>query len=81
MSDVQRQKSIQTICWDCANAVGLCPWSHDFKPVKGWTVIPTRIKSAGNAESYIVIDCPCFDPDAAGHGQRWLKKGNYHEKQ
>ena len=59
-----------TLCWHCARAVAKCPWSKHFKPVKGWTAIPTVIKSLYldgtilSIDSYVVLKCPLFIPDA-----------------
>lgn len=55
-----------TLCWKCKNAVSGCPWSRDFKPVKDWIAIPTKIKSSfldGSqklVDSFIVVSCPMF---------------------
>ena len=74
-----------TICWDCANACGNCPWSgYHHRPVKGWVATPTKIKlrSSGNKygegfdSSYIVQSCPLFKRDAVGHGMKWAAKQN-----
>lgn len=55
-----------TICWRCKNAINGCPWSRNFRPVKDWIAIPTKIKSSfidGRqklVDSYIVVSCPLF---------------------
>ena len=61
---------IQTLCWQCKNALGKCSWAEidytkqnrpiKFEPVEGWEAIET-IK--GRYTSYCVIKCPKFDPD------------------
>lgn len=52
-----------TLCWKCNNTCGGCSWSKSFKPVKGWTAKKTMVKdSVELIESYIVIDCPKFEP-------------------
>lgn len=61
-----------TLCWHCANACGGCSWTGrdehgalQFKPVEGWTAVPTEVSvSAGKSQpSYRVIECPEFLPD------------------
>ena len=51
----------KTLCWHCKNAVPEgkygCSWSRDFKPVKGWNVLPPLSRVKG---SYRVIECPLF---------------------
>lgn len=46
------------ICWWCAFAankyIGYCSWSHELKPVKGWTTMQER------DGGFRVIDCPLF---------------------
>ena len=65
----------QTICWSCANACGGCSWSRykTHEPVPGWTAIPTKIGmqinshgriKRGTVDSYIVLECPEYIPDA-----------------
>lgn len=51
----QFKRQSNTICWDCANALGDCPWSVSFTPVDGWDAI----YNAAN-DSYCVLDCPEF---------------------
>ena len=58
---------IQTLCWDCANATGKCPWSEELIPVKGWTAVPTKHKSTVQS-SFIVFECPLFERDAYRYG-------------
>lgn len=67
---VNRQKQIDTLCWDCHNSTGGCSWSSEFKPVDGWEAIPTVIKNGKYPEnSFIVISCPCFIRDSYGYGR------------
>lgn len=65
----------ETKCWDCAKACGHCPWSeyNRQRPVPGWTAIRRDVKMQGTCggklvtrmvESYLVLDCPLFVPDA-----------------
>ena len=35
-----------TLCWDCANAIGKCPWSKKLVPVKNWVAKRVRTMSA-----------------------------------
>ena len=53
-------KPESTICWRCKNALGGCSWSKNFKPVKGWEAVATKIDSnyKNGIESYKVITCP-----------------------
>ena len=61
-----------TLCWDCQNALLGCEWSREFKPVKGWNAIPTKIamsysadgtKETRTIDSYLVYECPKFIKD------------------
>lgn len=53
-----------TLCWDCANCYGGCSWSREFKPVKGWTAIKTKIPTNGRIiNSFNVRKCPEFVKD------------------
>lgn len=64
----QRDRSKQTICWDCKNAVpdprkGIgCSWSRRLKPVTGWTATETELKLYDDItiKSYIVHKCPHY---------------------
>lgn len=48
-----------TLCWSCDKACGLCAWSHDGKPVDGWTAEKTVVHSHRvESNSYHVIACP-----------------------
>lgn len=53
----------ETLCWRCAKSVNMgCSWSQGFKPVYGWTAVPTKITCADHtADSYRVVDCPEFE--------------------
>ncbi len=68
-SGIYRQKSMQTICWDCKNAYGGCSWS-EYKvqqPVEGWKATPKLLDGNGQRiqpiQSYIVHECPLFEKD------------------
>lgn len=58
-----------TLCEICANACGHCDWSKKNvqKPVEGWDAIRNDImphgKGSGLIESYVVLDCPEYQPD------------------
>ena len=52
-----------TLCWNCDNATGLCRWSHELKPIKGWKAKRTKRKSQDTLIRYKVFACPCFKPD------------------
>ena len=55
------EPKLQTLCWNCANAVGKCSWSQDFVPVEGWTAEKTARECNGNiVASYTVLKCPQF---------------------
>lgn len=53
------------LCWDCQKACGNCSWSKKLKPIKGWVVQPTIIKSNGEPtiHTYKIIKCPEFVRD------------------
>lgn len=56
----------ETLCWHCNKACGTadCEWANKLKPVPGWDAIHMPLKTAsGFIESYIVEDCPKFEPD------------------
>ena len=54
-------KNQTTICWDCQNYCGGCPWTRKpARPVPGWTA--TKTETCGG--SYSVLDCPLFKRDA-----------------
>ena len=64
-----------TLCYSCARAYSLCPWSKRFEPIEGWDAVPTKLKVGqsrnGSGEivpqkeidSYLVINCPMFIED------------------
>ena len=68
----------QTLCWNCAKAVGYCPWSQDLEPIPGWTAFPTQKQTHGNthSSSYLVIECPLFKRDALNNGLKRYKEGD-----
>lgn len=59
-----------TICWECEWAAGKdkkCPWATKFEPVPGWNATPTTVKADSvslhkEVNSFIVHDCPLFEP-------------------
>lgn len=56
-------KRPESLCWQCDNTGGRCPWTKAFQPVEGWKAEPVTIKNyAGtqSIESYCVIKCPLF---------------------
>ena len=61
----------ETICWDCRRATGFCAWSKSFKAVKGWKAVPTKIQRVtppyDTIDSYLVIECPLFEPETKKH--------------
>lgn len=77
MSEAPKNEGKYTLCWDCSKATGGCRWSDDLRPVKGWTIIPTRREIYGGAtyKSCIVLDCPGFVRDAVGGGAKRYKDG------
>lgn len=54
----------ESLCFKCGNCVDGCSWSRTFTPVDGWKAEPNYINS-DEAESYHVIECPQYKPDAA----------------
>ncbi len=62
-----------TLCWHCAKAIKKCPWSKNFKPVKGWDAIPTKIRIGYNedVDSFFVRDCPLFEADSKSAHKLW----------
>lgn len=58
-----------TLCWDCDNACGGCPWADKFQPVDGWTADYQPVKAINGKketlllDSYMVKSCPLFVPD------------------
>ena len=60
VSDMRR-----TICWECKNTnADKCCWFRpkNAKPVEGWQAIKTH-KNGISGSSYLVINCPNFEPD------------------
>lgn len=53
----------QPLCFTCARACGLCSWSHNLTPVKGWSAEIRKIEH-DNFESYRVMSCPKYVKDA-----------------
>lgn len=55
------------LCWNCRNAIPSpqygCPWSREFKPVKGWTAKPIIVKNPPPYTSYCITGCPLYIPD------------------
>lgn len=58
----------ETLCFSCVHAVPVeskgtgCPWSRDFRPVKGWDAEPTTLRLSAKAQdgSFFVRACPKF---------------------
>lgn len=76
---MKRRSSGMTLCWDCANALYGCSWSRKFEPVRGWKVEERRIQYRGREDgiqSFRVIECPRFNPDARCGGMERIKKVN-----
>lgn len=62
------RKEQNTICWTCKNACGGCSWSQamEHTPVPGWKAKPVKLRqNKGYADSYIVEECPQYDPEPA----------------
>ncbi len=56
-------KREETLCWKCCKTCGGCSWTKSFIPVKGWKAKPTKVNQVtGVDDSYMVIDCPEFEP-------------------
>lgn len=59
------------ICFDCARAVGGCPWSRRFEPVPGWKAKAiTRSLGTNKGEydghlvdTYEITACPLFEAE------------------
>ena len=50
-----------TLCWHCKKSGGLCSWSHNLTPVKGWEAVKDYHMADGKkVSSYKVISCPEF---------------------
>ncbi len=62
-----------TICWTCRRSSNsTCSWSASLRPVPGWTAVYRPIlmprgrgrnKRMVLQESYVVRDCPLYQPD------------------
>ena len=65
-----------TLCWDCSKATGGCRWADEFKPVRNWDArkIERKDHSDRPMYTYLVLDCPEFDRDACGFGQKRLRE-------
>ena len=77
----QKKREKPTLCWDCKNACGGCPWSKHLVPVGGWTAKKTTIRASKTGEermpSYLVIGCPEYitdQPKKAEEAQNKTKK-------
>lgn len=60
----------ETLCELCGNACGGCRWSRKGEqlPVEGWEAVRRDVIMRGPwgkrvEESYIVLDCPEFEPE------------------
>lgn len=56
-------KPEESLCWDCAHAVGGCCWSSDFVPVPGWNALERPIMANNgtySSTSFMVMECPQF---------------------
>ena len=59
----------ETLCWNCAKALGGCSWSAgEFQPVDGWMALPTcqlELTPQGLQviESFFIYGCPEYQPD------------------
>lgn len=77
---MNQKGSPPTLCWDCSKATGGCAWSEDFKPVKGWEVVPTKKQNYyGIMHSLIVLSCPEFDRDAYNAGLKRIGDGSIYD--
>lgn len=56
-----------SICLDCKNSGGLCSWSRNLEPVKGWdATFKKGTPGKGRPDSYRVRSCPLFESDEDG---------------
>ena len=55
------RENTDTLCWQCKKSGGLCSWSHDATPVKGWTAIQTYRNGINDDCGYTVVKCPEFE--------------------
>ena len=53
----ERGKPGSQLCWDCAKATGLCPWSRMHRPVEGWTAEKVE---TNEFTTYHITACPLF---------------------
>lgn len=57
-------KSNVSICIDCSNSVGFCPWSAHFEPITGWKAEKIkRFDGKRVVDSFKVIECPMFESE------------------
>lgn len=55
----------QHICPDCVKCVGLCSFSANLTPVKGWTAERVFLKNNGKRTfTYRVTACPLYERDS-----------------
>ena len=55
-----------TLCELCENACGGCRWSQKDvqEPVDGWEAVRRDLPGeAGRLESYVVLECPEYEPE------------------
>ena len=62
---VSGYKNRASVCIDCGNGGGRCPWSSRMEPVPGWTVEKVTLRMQKSGKSYYeevtkVIDCPGY---------------------
>lgn len=46
-------------CWTCKKCAGQCSWSKKFKPIKGWTAEPHKIKRG--PKTFRIYECPEYE--------------------
>ena len=56
----------EQMCWTCEKAGGLCPWSHEFKPVPGWDAESDVMKPVCGdkrcpVKTFRIYDCPEYE--------------------
>lgn len=59
-------KDKESLCLFCKNAcTGECSWARSFKPVKGWSAVPTKVKISKGVydDSFLVESCPKYIQD------------------
>lgn len=72
-----RRNSLCQSCF-CSN----CAWHTQFKPVEGWTAIPTKIIQGNKhdtMQSFNVIDCPMYTPREQDKGYTEVSKSDFAE--